>query len=124
MAATPRLRTAAPSIPVANLSLVPSAPKLADPFYLSPGWRALVNRLIAERGRRCEEKTCGRTNCRIFGDHIVELKDGGAPLDARNVRLLCQACHTAKTNRARAARMAAPASVAGRQQTPGGAVKG
>ena len=33
----------------------------------------------------------------ILGDHIVELKDGGAPLDAANVQLLCMACHQQKT---------------------------
>ncbi len=66
-----------------------------------------MRRLIAERGRRCEE--CGRTGCRIFGDHVVELQDGGEVLDERNVKLLCGSCgscHTPKTVTARAARMA------------------
>jgi 5-methylcytosine-specific restriction protein A len=26
---------------------------------------------------------------RLFGDHIVELRDGGAPLDKRNLTLRC-----------------------------------
>jgi len=65
-------------------------------------------RLIKERGRRCEE--CGRTRddagkpVRIFGDHIKELRDGGAPLDPGNVKLLDGRCHTRKTLRERARR--------------------
>jgi 5-methylcytosine-specific restriction protein A len=121
MAATPRLRTAAPSIPLANLSLVPPAPKVADPFYQSVEWVTLMARLKTDRKGRCEH--CQRGNTRLFGDHIVELKDGGDRLDPRNVQLLCGACHTTKTVAARARRMATPASVARRQQTPGGAVK-
>jgi 5-methylcytosine-specific restriction endonuclease McrA len=77
--------------------------KAANPFYLSPEWRALMRRLIAERGRRCQE--CGRTECRIFGDHIVELQDDGVALDSTNVRLLCGSCHTSKTSRVRAERI-------------------
>jgi 5-methylcytosine-specific restriction endonuclease McrA len=80
--------------------------KKAAPFYLSPEWRALMDRLIAERGRRCEE--CGCTGCRIYGDHVVELQDGGAALDETNIKLLCGSCHTRKTAAERARRQAAP----------------
>ena len=82
--------------------------KAPDPFYLSPEWRALMAEIIAERGRRCEDPVCERTAppSRVFGDHIVELADGGAPLDKRNVMLRCGACHTRKTAAARAARTA------------------
>jgi len=72
------------------------------PLYLTSGWRNLISHLLAQRGRRCE--ACGRTGCRIFGDHIHELKDGGAPLDPGNIRLLCGSCHSAKTARVRAIR--------------------
>jgi 5-methylcytosine-specific restriction endonuclease McrA len=85
-------------------SAAPAAKKAA-PFYLTPEWRDLIASIIAERGRRCE--ACSRTGTRIFGDHIRELQDGGAALDRRNIRLLCGACHTAKTAAARAARMRA-----------------
>jgi 5-methylcytosine-specific restriction protein A len=77
--------------------------KTAAPFYLTPEWRALMTKLLAERGRRCQE--CGRTGCRIFGDHVVELQDGGAPLDEGNVLLRCGSCHTRKTAAERAKRM-------------------
>lgn len=85
-----------------NTHRVAPAPKVVTPFYRSPEWRALMASIIAERGRRCED--CGRTGCRIFGDHVIELSDGGAALDRRNVRLRCGSCHTAKTAAARAAR--------------------
>jgi 5-methylcytosine-specific restriction enzyme A len=72
-------------------------------FYSSPEWRTLRDRVYAQRGRRCED--CGRTGTRIFADHVVELKDGGAPLDEGNVRLRCGSCHTAKSYDARAQRL-------------------
>lgn len=77
-------------------------PKTVDQFYTSPEWRALLAEIIRERGRRCED--CGKTNTRIYGDHIHEIKDGGAPLDKRNVRLRCGLCHGTKTAQARARR--------------------
>jgi len=40
----------------------------------------------------------------MFVDHIVELKDGGAPLDRSNVWLLCTSHHAAKTASERAKR--------------------
>jgi hypothetical protein len=42
----------------------------------------------------------------VFGDHIVELRDGGAPLDPANVLLRCGRCHTTKTVAERARRTA------------------
>jgi len=77
-------------------------PKIADQFYTSPEWRQLMAEIIRERGRRCED--CGATGVRVFGDHIKELKDGGAPLDKRNVRIRCGKCHAVKTAKARGQR--------------------
>ncbi len=85
-------------------------PKTANPFYLTSEWRALVAAIIKERGAKCEDSTCrfpGRIGIRVFGDHIIELQDGGAPLDKANVMLRCGACHTRKTNSERAKRMGA-----------------
>lgn len=81
---------------------VGSLPKKAASIYLSPEWRALVARTKRERGCWCAR--CGSTH-RVIGDHIQELRDGGAPLDPANVELLCQACHNVKTATARAARV-------------------
>ncbi|MCP1196207.1 HNH endonuclease [Acetobacter senegalensis] len=56
-------------------------------------------RIKRKRPDRCEQ--CGRSGTRLFGDHVVELKDGGAPLNENNIKLLCGSCHTAKTYRAK-----------------------
>ena len=105
-----RLNNLAPSVGTLDTRIARPAPKTADPFYLSPEWRKLVSGLISKRGRRCE--ACGKTRgddgqpVRLIGDHVHELRDGGAPLDEGNVRLVCQPCHNAKTAKARAERMA------------------
>ena len=70
-------------------------PKQTDPFYLSSEWRRFLSVIIRKRGKRCED--CGKTNCRIYGDHITERKDGGADFDEANIRLRCGACHNKKT---------------------------
>jgi 5-methylcytosine-specific restriction endonuclease McrA len=98
-----KLKTFATTLRTIDARCVKPKPKTADGFYLTPEWRDLMKRIIAKRGRRCEE--CGRTGTRIFGDHIVEIKDGGAMLDEINVKCLCGSCHTTKTLAARAARM-------------------
>jgi len=87
-----------------DTSIARVPPKTTDGFYLSKEWRALLASVIKQRGRMCER--CGRTGCRIFGDHIHELKDGGARLDPKNVMLLCGSCHTSKTAHAKARRAA------------------
>lgn len=101
-----RIRTLSPLLRTIDTRTVRPAEKRAADFYLSSEWRKLMTSIIAERGRKCEAPGCGRRNTRIFGDHIVELKDGGPPLDRRNVRLLCGSCHTKKTLATRATRMA------------------
>lgn len=99
-----------PSVRTVDTRKVKVGPKRVDNFYLSPGWRKLMAEIIAERGRVCEDPDCdGRTHhagMRVFGDHIVELTDGGAPLDKRNIMLRCGASHTRKTAVERARRLA------------------
>jgi hypothetical protein len=96
----PRLTTLRPRVPPAAARLT-KRPKVSDQFYSSPEWRALVRGLIATRGRRCEDPQCTTPNRgadeRIYGDHIHELKDGGAPLDPGNVMLRCAPCRGRKT---------------------------
>jgi 5-methylcytosine-specific restriction protein A len=85
-------------------------PKTADPIYASPEWSRLIAAIIRRRGRRCEDPLCARAAMglapptRVFGDHIIELRDGSAPFDERNIMLRCGACHTRKTAAARAER--------------------
>jgi len=79
------------------------APKKADDFYLSKEWRRLVDQVKAVRGKRCE--ACGCKHCRLIGDHIREIKDGGAMMDITNVQLLCLHCHNRKTAKAKKQRL-------------------
>ena len=96
-----RLR-AMPSRLVAAPPKLKPTPKVAEGFYQSAAWRALVADLKRLRGPWCED--CGRGKCRLFGDHVVERKDGGADLDPMNVRLRCGQCHSIKTAKERAKR--------------------
>lgn len=79
--------------------------KQASPFYLSSDWKALMRHLIKVRGRRCEDPGHDRAQpiegVRIYGDHIVEIKDGGGLLDPCNIMLRCAKCHGRKTAAAR-----------------------
>ena len=106
-----KLKARPPTLIARDTRRLTPQPKTADSFYQTPEWRSLVARLIAERGRRCQQ--CGRTHdadgkpVRIFADHIRELRDGGARLDPGNIQLLDGACHTRKTLAERAKRMMA-----------------
>jgi 5-methylcytosine-specific restriction enzyme A len=59
--------------------------------------------LTKVRGRRCQDPEHDPLSStgRIYGDHVVELRDGGEFLDPRNICLRCAACHTRKTMAAR-----------------------
>lgn len=104
------VKTARSSIATVDTHTTSPEPKRADPFYLAPQWRKLMAEIIRERGRICQDPNCdGKTHSpgmRVFGDHIVELRDGGAPYDKANVMLLCGAAHTRKTAEQRAKRLA------------------
>ena len=81
---------------------VAHAPKVALPFYLSPEWKALVASIIKQRGRKCER--C-QAQGYVIGDHVKEIRDGGALLDESNIMLLCAKCHGRKTAQAKRARL-------------------
>jgi 5-methylcytosine-specific restriction protein A len=109
MTNTPRLTTLRPRVAMASQRLTPR-PKTVLPVYTSPEWRALIASIIRVRGRRCEDPRCQSHNRaagqRVYGDHIVELQDGGALLDPANVLLRCAPCHGKKTAAERNKRMA------------------
>lgn len=100
-----RLRTLPPRLAVADLRTAKPAPKTADPHYQTQEHRAWSAAVIRRAGGVCQGERCGRTDTRLFADHIVELKDGGAALDPANGQALCGTCHTTKTHRQRARRM-------------------
>jgi 5-methylcytosine-specific restriction protein A len=102
-----KLRTIAHKLAPSHRVKVKVSGKRADSFYLSREWRALIDGIIRQRGRRCEDpehESGERFAERLFGDHIRERKDGGAPLDPANVMLRCGSCHTRKTAKERAKR--------------------
>src|SRR5437016_3170907 len=95
------LRAFAAKVRPINTSKFGPSAKITDPFYGSAEWQQLMARIIKQRGRRCEDPehdpATPRVGVRIYGDHIVERRDGGADLDQRNILLRCASCHTRKT---------------------------
>jgi 5-methylcytosine-specific restriction protein A len=70
--------------------------KIVRSIYVSSEWRSLMKVIFASRGRKCQARNCPTPQgpwLSIYGHHIVELSDGGAPLDPSNVVLLCGPCH-------------------------------
>lgn len=108
----PRLRNLAPRLATLNIRLAPAAPKIADPHYQSPEHAAWRKEVLRRAGHRCQAADCTHPHrgegSRLFADHVVELRDGGAALDLGNGQALCGACHTRKTIAARARRQARP----------------
>ena len=94
--------------PPAHRARVAIRDKRVDPFYASPEWKRLMAAIIQQRGRCCEDEdhdpATPRIGVRLYGDHVIEIADGGARLDPANVLLRCAPCHGRKTAMARAAR--------------------
>jgi hypothetical protein len=109
-----KLKTLTPRVLKLDTRTAPLPPKECDPFYASREWRALVDKVKRERGEACEDPSCigpHHPGQRIYGDHIVEIQDGGAKLDPSNVMLRCARSHSLKTARERAKRLMLPLSV-------------
>lgn len=81
-------------------------PKQVESHYTTPEHRAWAKAVIVRAGGRCQD--CGRSGTRLFADHIVELKDGGAPFDESNGQALCGSCHSTKSAAERRHRVAGP----------------
>ena len=63
-------------------------------LYGTPRWKAVRLAVRRRDGWACVQ--CGAGG-RIEVDHIVPLRDGGAPFDLDNLQTLCRACHARKT---------------------------
>lgn len=97
---SPKLRNFNTRLRLFDTKKVRAPEKVVESFYASSAWKQLMAQIIDERGRRCEDANCERPLGpwgRIYGDHIIEIKDGGHPLDKSNIMLRCAPCHGAKT---------------------------
>jgi 5-methylcytosine-specific restriction enzyme A len=107
-----RLRTLRPRVATLDTRTVKTSRKEADPELLTPEHRAWRDAVLRRAGHRCEWVERGQ-RCtkaapahRMFADHIVERRDGGALYDPANGRCLCGSHHTRVTAAARARRTA------------------
>ena len=101
-----KIATLGPRLASPDLRRVSPAPKVAAPIYGTPEHRAWRTEVIRRAGGRCQ--VCGVGGVRLFADHVVELRDGGAPFDPANGQALCGSHHTKKTAEIRRFRAASP----------------
>lgn len=104
-----RLRSRSQKLRPSERCKVRQAAKRVDPFYQSAAWVALCALVDQLRGKTCKDPDHNplrpRAASRLFHDHVVELRDGGAPLDPANILQRCGSCHTRKTAAERARRL-------------------
>jgi len=73
--------------------------------YSTALWRYQVApRVLLRDGYRCQIRLPGCLGRASSADHIVELADGGAPFDLRNLQAACMHCNLAKSHRENASR--------------------
>ena len=109
MTARSTLRLFRPRVAIVDTRIARTI-KGTDPHYLTAEHRAWRAAVIARAGGRCQDPACNAPNrpgVRLFADHVVELRDGGAPYDLANGLARCGACHSRKTVAERARRMKA-----------------
>ncbi len=92
-----KMKLIRPMVSVVPFRTTPLPQKVRAPIYGTPSYVLWANEVRRRAGYRCEE--CGRSDTRLFADHIVELKDGGAAFDLANGKCLCGSCHSLKTAR-------------------------
>lgn len=68
----------------------------AQHLYASVAWKRLRAEVLDEEPV-CREPRCGQPS--NHADHIIALRDGGAPLDRANIQGLCLRHHSAKSAR-------------------------
>ena len=107
----PKLRTLAPLVRTLNTSTTKLPPRRIDPVYSTPEFQRWRAHVVQRAGYRCEAIDNGyrcseaRPDHRVYADHIIELRDGGAPFDLNNGRCLCASHHELKTMAARTKRL-------------------
>ena len=98
------LRMMRPRLATADIGCIKAAPKVADPFYSTPEYRAWALDVKRRAGWRCQD--CGAKHVRLYADHVLERRDRpDLELDPNNGRCRCGRCHTTKTAVERARRL-------------------
>lgn len=78
--------------------------KPINPLYRTPRWRALSASILAEH-RRTNGDWCpgyqreAHMTSDLTVDHIVAMRNGGAPYDRTNLTVLCRSCNGRKAGR-------------------------
>src|SRR5262245_58356958 len=103
----PKLRGLAPMVQAIDTRTVRLPPKAKDEVYTTPEYLTWRTQVMPKAGGRCEAiedgQRCTRAwpEHRVYPDHIVEIKDGGAVFDPNNGQALCASHHQRKTFAAR-----------------------
>ena len=102
------MKMLSPMLRCANLSAARVPEKTADAVYSDPRYGAWREAVIGRAGGVCQHQGCARQERRMFADHIVEIRDGGAVFDPANGQCLCGKHHTLKTIAERRRRLVQP----------------
>ena len=70
-------------------------------FYKTRAWKRFRAWFVKQNPLCIDCKANGRVTAVKIVDHIVPIKDGGAPLDPDNCQSLCLPCHNTKTSKER-----------------------
>ncbi|HLY04255.1 MAG TPA: HNH endonuclease signature motif containing protein [Rhizomicrobium sp.] len=99
------LKTIGPRVRALEIRAAKPPPKTADPHYLTPEHQVWAEAVKRRADYACQWPGCGRRERRMFADHIVEKRDGGALFDLNNGQCLCGKHHSIKSAKARSGRM-------------------
>lgn len=101
----PRVQFLRPKLKAAEFRTVIPPKKAKDAEISTDAHRKWRGEVLQRAGFRCEKCGAAGSENRLYADHIVERRDGGALLDPKNGMALCASCHSKKTASARAKRM-------------------
>jgi 5-methylcytosine-specific restriction enzyme A len=108
----PRLRQLPSLVRAIDTRAVRPPPRQPEPHYNTAAHVVWAREVVQRAGGRCEAVDRYGLRCtkaapfhRMFADHRIEVRDGGALLDLSNGQCLCGAHHTRKTIEARAKRL-------------------
>ena len=78
-----------------RMTALDQLPKLRAQWYGSPEHRTWSALVVKRANGVCQ--CCGKSTKRLIADHVVEINDGGDPLDPLNGEAKCWPCHNVKT---------------------------